>query len=601
MASAITKKDEIRFIHNLAQKDIFYDKLSFDEVITLISNNEIELEVENDQSTILINKENIEDIEKTMPFLLRIADRPKSFIFHTEEKVPVETAKRINHQAIMKLSRDSNDWHARTLLSIKPKNVSADINEETFNIYENRFAVTLIDRITYLLKDAKVHYQLQKRRYEQEKMGAKIKDYFYTSVNFDFLNEINKGNSEIGDTVNIIQELTDIVDRIIVLEKKAKIFVNSNLYQSLKKSRRVRNPIQKTNILMFSPEYSASYKLWQDLITLKVEYALDTVEKTDCSHSFELYALLNIFAVLKDMGFEEKTGGTFEWDSNLKKISFSNEFIFQNSIDRLKLNYSDHFEFKIVKQIKPIERWGLINIFTDFTDFEKMSKLDVDNKTTLMLNKLFLPKKKNLRNEIVSQYCFISTELLRTENTVPLDRKIYQRFYSYGDHFDSGEKQLNIEKWGNHKTGLINISPLSLKTNFLRLERFLNIWLLSNRDPSTFNSTCPICDGHRILNNGDNTFVCKSCQNIYSRTYCNKCDDGHKNPLTWIKYADDRLLDDPDVIAGDFEKNLITRQLSDIEFFLGKYSITNFDLVKEKTGYKLKTICPNCSNQLGSK
>lgn len=601
MASAITKKDEIRFIHYLSQKEIFHNALSFDDAITLISNNEIQLEVENDQSTVLINKENIEDIEKTMPFLLRIADKPKSFIILHEEKVPVETAKRINHHAIMKLSRDSNDWHARTLLSIKPKNISADINEETFNIYENRFVVTLIDRIAFLLKDAKAQYQLQKRRYEQERMGAKIKDYFHTADNFEFLNEINKGNIENGDTADIIQELSDIIERIIVLERKTKIFINSKLYQSLRKCRRVKNPIQKTNILMFSPEYNAAYKLWNNLITAKVEHTLDSDEKFDCSNSFKLYALLNIFAALKDMGFEEKTKSTFEWDDSSERLKFSDEFIFGNSTDKLRLNYREHFELRIIKQSKPVERWGLINIFTDFTDFEGMSKLDVDNKTIGLLNGLILPKKKYLSDELTAQYCFVSTELLRTEDTAPLNRKIYQRFYSYGDHFSDEENVNDIENWGNHKTGLINISPLSLKTNFLRLERFLNVWLLSNRHPSTFETSCPICGGHKIINNGDDTFVCKSCQHIYSRTYCSNCDDTHKNPIMWIKYADEKFLDDPDVIVGDFEKNLITRQLSDIEFVLGKYSVTNFDLVKEKNGYKLKTICPHCSKQLGSK
>ena len=107
MAGSVKKSDEKRLIHSLATQDCFSTPLSFEQAIQLIVEKKLILEVDGDKSSQIINKENIDLIEKTMPFLLMIANKPKSFIVLYEEKVPVETAKRINHKAISKLSRDS--------------------------------------------------------------------------------------------------------------------------------------------------------------------------------------------------------------------------------------------------------------------------------------------------------------------------------------------------------------------------------------------------------------------------------------------------------------------------------------------------------------
>ena len=607
MSGRITKFDEIKFIYKLAEQECFNSALSFKQVIQLIIDKVILLEIENDQSKIVIDKENIELIEKTMPFLLKIADKPKSFITLYEEKVPVETAKRINHKAIMKLSRDSNDWHARTLLSIKPKNVAADINEETFNIYENRFVITLIDKIDRLLKDSKIQYLLKKKRFEQDRISEKMKEYFHTSDNFSLINKISKTKTYVDDTAEIIGEIDSIIDKIDLLERKIRIFVSSKLYQSLRKCRRVKNPIMKTNILMFSPEYNAAYKLWNNLIIPQEEPTIEVPEEYDSSKPFVLYTLLNIFSSLYEMEFQETLGSTFVWNNTKGALSFSREMVFKNAIDTIKLNCIDNqFILKLKTQEKPLEKWKNVYIYTNYTDFEEKQKYEIEELTTNLLNSLVVSKKEKSWEETIGQFCVISTELIRRDENSQLNDKLYKRFYSLGDNYSDEENEENIAKWGNHKTGFVNITPVSLKLNLLRMEKFLNTLIIPNRmkiDREGHVLRCPICgekhikelDSTRVNGHEAYSYICKNCQHIFSYNYCSLCG----NEIYWVKYSDEKFLDNKEVISGDFAKKHILSQISDLEVVGGPHSITGFVLEKERSGYKLKTICPKCGKQLG--
>ena len=194
MKTEITRKDEEKFLKlKIAENGIFDESLSFDDLINAIGQGNLPLEVSDDDGTKIIDDSSIEEIKKVIPCLLRIIDKPRSFIKSLEEKVPVEIAKRINHKAISKLSQDSNDWYARTVLAVKPKNIVSDINEETIDLYENRFICSLIDRISKLLAQARQFYQDQLKTLDDNSaLNAINKEYQYNTSSFKFYNKITK-------------------------------------------------------------------------------------------------------------------------------------------------------------------------------------------------------------------------------------------------------------------------------------------------------------------------------------------------------------------------------------------------------------------------
>lgn len=66
-----------------------------------------------------------------------------------------------------------------------------------------------------------------------------------------------------------------------------------------------------------------------------------------------------------------------------------------------------------------------------------------------------------------------------------------------------------------------------------------------------------------------------------------------------VKYNDDKFLQSEDVSRGDFMNNKIYDQMSKIEIIMGEMTTTSFDLEKDTTGWKLKTICFHCGIRLG--
>ncbi len=162
------RSEEEKFLFNRIYDDFyvqFPQGAHLSELIDAFNCKKILLQFSEKEGTKVINEECVKEIKKTVPYIQRIVEKPRSFIKSIEEKVPVATAKRINSGAIMHLGRDSNDWYARTFLTVKPKNIISDINEETIELYENRFIKTLIDRILIYVVARRVKLE---NLYEQE-------------------------------------------------------------------------------------------------------------------------------------------------------------------------------------------------------------------------------------------------------------------------------------------------------------------------------------------------------------------------------------------------------------------------------------------------
>ena len=251
MQAEITRKDEQKYLRfKILGNPIFAEELTFAQIIANIENGRLSLEVSEDDGTKILDDSSIEEIKRVVPFLLKIVDKPRSFIRSLEEKVPAETAKRINHKAIAKLSQDSNDWYARTVLSVKPKNVVSDVNEETIDLYENRFICALISRISGLLSQARQYYESQ-IQYFDENSAQREMEYTYSTNSFPFYNTITKKKKDFSDDQSFRKKLEDELETIKKLEKKIRLLKRSDFYRTLRKKRTVVDPIQKTNILMF--------------------------------------------------------------------------------------------------------------------------------------------------------------------------------------------------------------------------------------------------------------------------------------------------------------------------------------------------------------
>ena len=88
-----------------------------------------------------------ESLPTALEHLRIVCYRPRTHL-HTEvERVPVSRARRVSGQGIAFLSAHPEDWERRTLTGVRPRRVLAVHTGESLDIYENRLAARLIDRL----------------------------------------------------------------------------------------------------------------------------------------------------------------------------------------------------------------------------------------------------------------------------------------------------------------------------------------------------------------------------------------------------------------------------------------------------------------------
>ena len=81
-----------------------------------------------------------------------ICEKPKSHLKAVNEVRPIETVKRIGYESIPYLAAHSEDWLARTASGLKPARLFSRVEDDEFQIYENRVVKTLIDLILGFLR-----------------------------------------------------------------------------------------------------------------------------------------------------------------------------------------------------------------------------------------------------------------------------------------------------------------------------------------------------------------------------------------------------------------------------------------------------------------
>lgn len=322
--------EEEKFLFNRIFDDFYINYpqgATVEELIKGFIHKKILLQFSDKEGTKVIDKECVQEIRKVVPFIQRIVEHPRSFIKSIEEKVSVETAKRINSSAIMHLSRDSSDWYARTFLTVKPKNIISDINEETIDLYENRFVKTLIDRILQYVIARRIKLENLYSHVERENnltiLDSSRNNFIRFQTNSDRLIKALSKDNEVSPSVGYSSHIRDELEDVRVLERKIANLRYSDFYSRLRKCRKVGNPIAKTNIIMFDANYNRCYKLWEYLNSEHQEenYSLEEYEERQYASYYYAYVVFNIIASMHNSGYEEKNNPTIDYADDMLVIS----------------------------------------------------------------------------------------------------------------------------------------------------------------------------------------------------------------------------------------------------------------------------------------
>ncbi len=217
----------------------------------------------------LVSFDWIDVIEDACPYIDIIVRQPKIALIREENTVKIEKSKKITVASIKDLSKHTeyiNKVDKKTK-SVEPKKILDVRNEETYNIYENRFLYTLIDS---LLK-----FVLEKEELLNnfELSDDKVLEYSAKTVtDFEKLDIELKVTSETLPTAKVDKKIKDEIKKIKARIKRIKEYISSwqrsEMYKALDKAHVsfIKPPIKKTNIILKNPNFRIAVKLWEYLL-----------------------------------------------------------------------------------------------------------------------------------------------------------------------------------------------------------------------------------------------------------------------------------------------------------------------------------------------
>lgn len=196
-----------------------------------------------------------------------ICEKPKSHLKSINEVRPIETVKRIGHESIPYLAAHSEDWLARTVSGLKPSRLFSRVEDDNYQIYENRVVKTLIDlSINFLRKKAKEYNDNCKQLSGIMNSSVQTKSFGF-DVTFqkavaELISFDAQSNELRSKTFKLMNGLYDTAQLLL---KKYRSLRKTRLYRYLKKTKPVTNPLNETNILLMDKHYNVAFNLWHPL------------------------------------------------------------------------------------------------------------------------------------------------------------------------------------------------------------------------------------------------------------------------------------------------------------------------------------------------
>lgn len=210
----------------------------------------------------------LDQIEFSCPYIDIVVRNPKLTLIKEERVVNVEKSKKVTVESIKDLSRHTNyiNKYDEENNYVEPSKILNVFNEETYNIYENRFLYTLVKQVeSFIMKKEE---ELKDFKFND----TKLLEYSATSsTDYEKVNIELRINSESFPDEKPNPKFDDEIKVAKARIKRVKDYLRSwNVSPLFKELERlhiamVNPPIKKTNILLKNPNFQIALKLWDYL------------------------------------------------------------------------------------------------------------------------------------------------------------------------------------------------------------------------------------------------------------------------------------------------------------------------------------------------
>ena len=256
----------------------------------------------------------IDEMEFACPYIDIVVRNPKLTLIQEKNVVKVERAKRINVDSVKNLAKNTHYINkVKENNEVEPKKILEVRNEETFNIYENRFLYTLIDDMTRFIRTKEEilnNFEItdnKRMEYAASTVanGEKIK--FEVVV-----------TSESLPNQKIDKKLADEIAKAKKRLKRIKDYISSWYRSPMMKQlerehvKPIKPPLKKTNITLKNPNFRIAARLWDFLRMYDLEDRNSSNQNANLDDSIDLlkgfldHSFFIDYAVLNSMNTKKR-------------------------------------------------------------------------------------------------------------------------------------------------------------------------------------------------------------------------------------------------------------------------------------------------------
>lgn len=568
-----------------------------------------------DQSTEVYDYTDVfNQIETAYNAFKLICERPKSHLKAVNEVRPIETVKRIGYESIPYLAAHSEDWLARTASGLKPARLFSRVEEDEFQIYENRVVKTLIDLIIgFLRKTEKMlrdqRDQLRGIMNSSVQTGSFGFDVTFQKAVSELMSSDSKGEEYRSKSLELVENLQH---RAYSLLKRYRTLRQTRLYRYLKKARHVSNPLNETNILVLDKHYSVIFKLWKTIHHMIAPRALEEenqVAFNDTCDDYQQFCASLCGYAAHVLGFELLDNGHYVRDNDhLDLTVFCEEdglidvilkdveprtVVVPPAIDvpdvsstnKYRISYDGH-ALVWPNDITADEIDAYCSLFK--TRESRGREQNEEKKKYQALKSLLDESNRSYNKPAIKEFVIIPLAIeLETENRVSfraLLETVAGKLIENKPEAEivvalpiCNENEQKITEYAREDGQIVSILPLTMFdiNSFRRLQNMLYRQILKMEKTS-----CPNCGGKMRIH--ENRRVCDNCNQLtLTRTICpnSEC----KKEYLYMEY------DVP-------EATLLRMQKVSSESFFEWDSLFQYKNIVNMTvqSGKLRTVCPCC-------
>lgn len=361
------------------------------------------------------------NLESFLPSINKITNDIRSSLRYEEEILPIEKTRRTNPESVRHLLRNTRYLKEIDDGELIPEKILNTLSEIDYGIYENRFVMTLIDRLDNYLNERieiiKKNLHGNKKTHLNIDTSFKHKDTEF-DMNFKLVASDNLNLEEID--INNYR----IYNRAINLKNNINRLIQSDFMKIMKRHSKVKPPILRTQIILKNPDFRQAYLLW---LYLDREHVLNhylkkdvSIKKINSEYKEELVKSLSLM-------FQ-----TFYTNRNLITTKNEKNFNIKPTLTEKKYLYTEGVEDEKVFNLNP-------NYLNEFylNEIEKIFK----EKGKIKLDK-FTNNKESLKQAILDNYNIVD-QIINFYNQLDQDDDVFEYLVNSKDPLKRYDEALN--------------------------------------------------------------------------------------------------------------------------------------------------------------